>query len=58
MFSQFDKAIVALIMAIVQLVNLFGFHFGIDQNTVTTLVALATPVLVHFVPNLPKDPGT
>jgi len=55
MFTQYDKALVALIMAAGQLANVFGYNFGLDQVTVTTIVAVATPLLVHFVPNLPKD---
>jgi hypothetical protein len=55
MFTQYDKAIVALIMAGGQLANVFGYNFGFDQVTVTTIVAVLTPLLVHFVPNLPKD---
>ena len=55
MFTQYDKAIVALIMAGGQLANVLGYNFGLDQATVTTIVAVATPLLVHFVPNLPKD---
>ena len=54
MITQYDKAIVALIMAAGQLANVFGFHFGLDEHTVTTIVAIATPLLVHFVPNLPQ----
>jgi hypothetical protein len=55
MFTQYDKAIVALIMAAGQLANVMGYNFGLDEHTVTTVVAIATPLLVHFVPNLPKD---
>lgn len=56
MYSQFDKAIVALIMSVVGAVNVFGFHFGLDQATVTTIVAAVTPVLVYLIPNLiPQD---
>ena len=55
MYTTFDKAIVALVMSGVQLANVFGVHFGLDESTVTTIVAVATPILVHLVPNLPKD---
>jgi hypothetical protein len=55
MFTQYDKAIVALIMAGGQLANVLGYNFGMDEHTVTTIVAIATPLLVHFIPNLPKD---
>lgn len=55
MFSAFDKAATALIMAIVGMLNLFGLHFGLDQSTVTTIVTMVTPILVYLIPNLPKD---
>lgn len=55
MTSQLDKALVALIMAVVQLANVLGFHFGVDEHTVTSVVALATPILVWAVPNIEKD---
>ena len=56
MMTQFDKALVALIMGVVQLANVFGLHFGLDQGTVTTIVATLTPLLVYFVPNASKLP--
>lgn len=55
MYSQFDKAITAVIMGIVQLANMFGFHWGLDEHTVTGIIGVVTPILVYIVPNLPKD---
>ena len=57
MYSQFDKAVVALVMAGVQIANVFGYHFGVDEHTVTTVVTVATPLLVWLVPNIhiPKE---
>ena len=55
MYTQFDKAIVAVVMGGIQLANVFGFHWGIDEHTVTTIVGTLTPILVWIVPNLPKD---
>jgi hypothetical protein len=55
MYTTVDKAIVATVMAVIQLINVFGFHFGMDQATVTVLVSVITPILVHLIPNLPKD---
>ena len=55
MYSQFDKTIVALVMSGVQIANVFGFHWGLDEQVVTSIVAGVTPVLVWIVPNLPKD---
>lgn len=55
MYSVFDKAIVGIVMAGIQMANVFGLHFGLDQATVTTVVSMITPILVYLVPNLPKD---
>lgn len=55
MYTQFDKAIVAVIMAAVGVANIFGFHFGLSEAVVTQIVTIATPVLVWLIPNLPKD---
>jgi len=55
MYTTADKAIVGVLMAAIQGANLLGFHFGIDQATLTAVVAGITPVLVWLVPNLPKD---
>jgi hypothetical protein len=53
MFTSVDKALVALVMAILFMLNYF---FGISvpflsQDTVTTAISLLTPILVYFVPN-------
>jgi hypothetical protein len=49
--TAFDKALVATIMGIVGIANVYGFHFGISQDTVTQLVEVATPVLIYLLPN-------
>jgi hypothetical protein len=52
MFTSVDKAIVALIMATAYLVNTYtNFHFSLDQNAVSSIVAAVTPLLVWLVPN-------
>jgi hypothetical protein len=56
MYTQFDKAIVVVIMSVVQLANVFGFHWGLQQDTVTEIVGGITPILAYLVPNkIPKD---
>lgn len=55
MYSNLDKAIVAAVMAAVQVANVLGFHWGLSEATVTTIVAAMTPVLVWAWPNAPKD---
>lgn len=56
MFTSIDKALVALIMSAIWLIN---FFFGLDlgwvtQDTVATIVGLVTPILVWAVPNKAK----
>jgi len=52
MITDKDKAIVALIMAGVSVANVvFGQHVTVNQDAVTAIVAIATPLLVYFVPN-------
>jgi len=53
MFTSIDKAIAALIMAVVFLLNYFlGVNLGwLTQDTVATLVAALTPLIVWMVPN-------
>lgn len=52
MLTAHDKAIVALIMAAIQLTNSFGWtHFGLDEHTITEFVAFATTAMVWLVPN-------
>ena len=54
MFTSIDKALVAGFGAIAYLANsLLGLDFGVSTETVGTLVALFTPILVYFVPNKP-----
>ena len=55
MYTQFDKAIVGLVMGGAALANYFGFHFGITEASVNGIIGVLTPFLVYFVPNLPKD---
>jgi hypothetical protein len=56
MFTTIDKALVAVIMGIIFLVQHFtGFSLSwISAETITTIVALLNPVLVWLVPNKVK----
>lgn len=59
MFTTVDKAIVALIMSVLSILDLlFGINFGLGEGTVATIAALVGPILVWAVPNLfkPKVP--
>lgn len=51
MVTEHDKGIVALIMAAIQVANSFGLHVGLDESTVTGIVAFLTPIVVWLVPN-------
>jgi hypothetical protein len=52
MFTQADKAITALVMAVLYLLNAFaGVDLGVPEETITALLAALTPVLVWLVPN-------
>ena len=56
MFTSVDKALVALVMAVIWLINFFfGYNLSwISQDTVATVVGLLTPILVWAVPNKVK----
>jgi hypothetical protein len=53
MFTSIDKALVALIMGLLFIVQTYtGFSTSwIPQETVATIVGLITPVLVWAIPN-------
>lgn len=53
MFTSIDKALVALVMGLLFIIQQFtGFNLGwISQETVTTVIGLLTPVLVWAIPN-------
>ena len=51
----YNKAIVALIMGIIGILNLiWPGKIGLDEGTVTAIVAGLTPLLVFIIPNKPK----
>ena len=53
MFTSIDKALVALVMGVLFIVQTYtGFSLSwISQETVSTIVGLLTPVLVWAIPN-------
>jgi hypothetical protein len=52
MFTTLDKALVAVVMGIVSLLNLTGiFSFNLDPGTVQSIIAVITPILIYFIPN-------
>lgn len=56
MFTSIDKALVALIMGVIFIVQTYtGFSLSwVTAETVSTIVGLLTPVLVWAVPNKQK----
>jgi hypothetical protein len=56
MFTSIDKALVALVMGLLFIVQQFaGINLSwISQETVTTVIGLLTPVLVWAIPNKTK----
>ena len=58
MFTQLDKALVALVMSILSILNLvFGINFGMDPAVISSIIAALTPVLVYWIPNKSKSPS-
>jgi hypothetical protein len=52
MFTSIDKALVAAIMAFLYLMNnVVGINIGLSEATVTSIVAVLTPILVWLIPN-------
>lgn len=54
MFTSIDKALTALVMAVLFLLNtVFGINFGLTEAQVATILTVLTPFLVWLVPNKP-----
>lgn len=50
--QAYNKAIVAAIMGVIGLANVFlGWSFGFTEEQVTSVVAILTPILVYLIPN-------
>ena len=50
--QKYNKAIVALVMALIGVANtFFNTSIAITPETVNTVVALLTPLLVYWIPN-------
>ena len=59
MFTSIDKALVAMVMGILFILNtFFGLNVSwISQETVATIIGLITPVLVWAIPNKIAPPA-
>lgn len=54
MFTSIDKALTALVMAVLFLLNtVFGVNFGLTEVQVSTILAALLPFLVWLIPNKP-----
>jgi hypothetical protein len=52
MFTSIDKALTAIVMAALYLLNaLGGIEIGLAEDTVAAIIAVLTPLLVWIVPN-------
>ena len=52
MFTSIDKALTAVVMAALYLLNTFGgIDIGLSEETVSAIFAALTPLLVWLVPN-------
>lgn len=55
MFTTMDKALAAVVMGILSILNLaFGFNLGIDPATLSGIIAAITPIVVYLIPNKAK----
>ena len=56
MFTSIDKAIVAIVMGVLSLLNLFfGWAAPIDPATLQIIITALTPLFVWWVPNKPSS---
>ena len=56
MFTSIDKALTAIVMAVLSLLNaLGGIEIGLAEETVAAIIAGLTPILVWLVPNRQPD---
>lgn len=52
MFTSIDKALMAVVMGVLYLLNeFFGLSYGLTEDQVSGILAVVTPVLVWLIPN-------
>ena len=58
--QRFNKATVAVVMAILGLLNVTGWlpQDFVTEETVSAIVSVLTPVLVYVIPNAPANKAT
>ena len=57
MYTNFNKAAVAVVVAVIGLVGIFWHPINVSNETIAAIMGVLTPILVYLVPNLPKDPA-
>lgn len=54
MLTVFDKALVAILPAIIVMLNQkFGWHINADPDAIMTVVGAITAIAVYWTPNKP-----
>jgi len=52
MFTSVDKALIAVAMGVIYLLNLFTpLDWVVDQGSISAVVSIVGPLLVYFIPN-------
>lgn len=52
MFTSMDKALVALVMGILYILNsVAGINLGFSETQVASVIGILTPILVYLIPN-------
>lgn len=52
MFTSVDKALTAIVMAVLYLLSTFaGLNFGVSEATISAIIVALTPILVWLIPN-------
>lgn len=56
MYTTLDKSIVAFVMAVIGIIGVVWKPLSVSPEVVTSVVGVATTLLVYLWPNAPKDP--
>jgi hypothetical protein len=52
MLTTVDKALAALVLGLVSIVDLWHGPFGgLNQDVIAGIIAILTPIVVYFIPN-------
>lgn len=57
MFTSFDKALVAIVMGFLYILNSFGgIDLGFTEEQVAAVIGVLTPIIVYLWPNKQATP--